>query len=342
MDGDTIFGVGRLAYAQDGYTLDAYETIKTDPSTGQNIYSGRERTVRNHKAAYARRYGLDITEVDEHMLDREGQWQSQRLRDLVLEGSEPDAKEIAIDVYKVGKGVHGRDLVVIRNPKTGKILNKVLNNPNDNAMYYSEWNKKQHSRVTERTPLRDPLADHWSVMLEKEIARPGYLEAIGVEPEQVLAGVGLTSMDQLPDYIERRQNRADEWVNTRWNGITPLEQTGWDPAGKLHRLSPRELREVDRVMGVGEAFNPEGEGFDIRSAVKAGMQRFKHNKHFGSVRQITVKEQVALGLPEDSFLLLKGIKHKSTKEAIEHEKEHFGRKLIKKAGRYWFVPEDYS
>lgn len=95
---------------------------------------------------------------------------------------------------------------------------------------------------------------------------------------------------------------------------------------------------TDTFMG---QFNPEGEGFDMDTAKKFGMgpsQEEGPNKgHFGSVVPTTPSQQQDFGLPEDSYMLLKGRGHPTFDKAMKAEAERGF--MIKKFGnRYFSVP----
>ncbi len=84
-------------------------------------------------------------------------------------------------------------------------------------------------------------------------------------------------------------------------------------------------------------FDPEGSGFDIDTALAAGMIRDSVRGHYGSVVPASEKEREEHKLPKGSFLMLKGKKHKSWKKGVEGE-ENLGRRVIKKGKRYFAIP----
>ena len=87
-------------------------------------------------------------------------------------------------------------------------------------------------------------------------------------------------------------------------------------------------------------FDPEGSGYDDRTARAAGMTPHASpgpNKgHMGSVVHSTAGERARLGLPMDSYLILKGRKHRSFPEHVAGEAAR-GYRVIKRGGRYWSV-----
>lgn len=89
-----------------------------------------------------------------------------------------------------------------------------------------------------------------------------------------------------------------------------------------------------------KAFDPEGDGYDMDSAIAAGMQpdgTGEDEGHWGSVRQVSQEEAIKLGLPEDAYMILKGKKHPTFHKAVEAEKKRGF--VVKKIGdRYFSVP----
>ena len=84
-------------------------------------------------------------------------------------------------------------------------------------------------------------------------------------------------------------------------------------------------------------FNPEGGGFDLRTAESAGMVRDENGK-FGSVVPASDADRKKFGLPEDSYLVLKGRAHPTFRETIKGEKAR-GSEIIKRGSRYYSVPD---
>jgi hypothetical protein len=88
---------------------------------------------------------------------------------------------------------------------------------------------------------------------------------------------------------------------------------------------------------VEEKFNPEGKGYDYKTARAYKMGRDKVN-HMGSVAPTSDDERIKNELPEDSYVLLKGKKHETMDKAIKSE-EARGSKVEKKGSRYYSVPK---
>lgn len=145
-DGDNLAGM-RMGFIKDGYTYDAAETPKFDFDGNRKPYSGRGDSSPHtkwarHTDAYAQLHGVPQEDVTEEMLYEEADKQRTALVNLLLEGHDLgyDADELEVDVHKVGVGVYGRDVIVLRNPKTGKIINQELNTPEFNSDYWNNYN----------------------------------------------------------------------------------------------------------------------------------------------------------------------------------------------------------
>ena len=87
-------------------------------------------------------------------------------------------------------------------------------------------------------------------------------------------------------------------------------------------------------------FNPESEDYDYATAVEAGLGPDGTGKdagHWGSVVAASDKDKKAHGLPNDSYIVLKGRKHETWDKAEKSEKER-GSKIVKHGERYYSVP----
>ncbi len=87
-------------------------------------------------------------------------------------------------------------------------------------------------------------------------------------------------------------------------------------------------------------FDPEGEGYDYDSAKAGGLGpdgTGENEGHWGSVTRASEDDRKKFGLPEDSYVMLKGRKHKTWGKAEESENER-GSKVVKHGERYYSVP----
>jgi len=100
------------------------------------------------------------------------------------------------------------------------------------------------------------------------------------------------------------------------------------------------MSDVSIELDAPDKFDPEGSGFDDKSAAEAKMIRNDFG-HMGSVRQSTLPERKRHELPQDSYLMLKGRQHETWHKAVEGEGIR-GFRVLKRGGRYWSVPEDFD
>jgi hypothetical protein len=88
-------------------------------------------------------------------------------------------------------------------------------------------------------------------------------------------------------------------------------------------------------------FDPSGSGFDINSALDAGMTRQSEPGpnfgHFGSVVPTTPKQRQDFNLPENSYMILKGRQHKTYNKAVQGEINR-GFKVLRRGSRDFSVP----
>ena len=89
-------------------------------------------------------------------------------------------------------------------------------------------------------------------------------------------------------------------------------------------------------MGV---FDAEGRNYDYVAAKSKGMKP-NDEGHWGSVTEVTEEMKEKYGLPEYSYLVLKGRDHESWEEGVEAENKR-GYKVMKIGDRYFSVPKSY-
>jgi hypothetical protein len=82
-------------------------------------------------------------------------------------------------------------------------------------------------------------------------------------------------------------------------------------------------------------FNPEGQGYDYRSALGAGL-RPGPDRHWGSVAPASPNDIVE-GIPPESYMMLKGQAHPTWNLGMEAELDR-GYDIKKLLERYWSVP----
>ena len=88
-------------------------------------------------------------------------------------------------------------------------------------------------------------------------------------------------------------------------------------------------------------FDADGSGYDDARAQAAGMKpqaaTGPNKGHMGSVAPVTADERARLGLPEGSYVMLKGRDHPTWDKAVAAE-EARGSKIVKAGDRYYSVP----
>ncbi len=90
-----------------------------------------------------------------------------------------------------------------------------------------------------------------------------------------------------------------------------------------------------RMAEGGSVFNPQGSDYDYQTARAYGMGQGDGN--WGSVAPASEDDRKLHGLPEDSYLMLKGAQHPTWGKAVEAEAAR-GSKIVKHGERYYSVP----
>lgn len=89
------------------------------------------------------------------------------------------------------------------------------------------------------------------------------------------------------------------------------------------------------------AFNPEGSDYDYKTATTYGMGpdgTGDNAGHWGSVAPASKGEKLKYGLPDESYILLKGKSHQTWDKAVAGE-EARGFEVKKFGKRYFSVPK---
>ena len=111
-----------------------------------------------------------------------------------------------------------------------------------------------------------------------------------------------------------------------------------------------EMREEITTQGLpmfsggGAVFDPEGEDYDYDTAKSAGLGATgegENQGHWGSVTMASEEDKKLHGLPEDSYMLLKGRKHETWNKAEDAEKAR-GSEIVKRGSRYYSIPKKYA
>jgi GH24 family phage-related lysozyme (muramidase) len=122
-----------------------------------------------------------------------------------------------------------------------------------------------------------------------------------------------------------------------------------DPAIQSE-LSDKWYDQPDVVAGIKLnmqtlPFDPEGSGYDMESAKSVGMKPEIDPEdglpHYGSVIETTKEQQKQYGLPEESYMLLKGKSHETWDKAIQGEADR-GFRVKKFGDRYFSIPGEIN
>lgn len=139
--------------------------------------------------------------------------------------------------------------------------------------------------------------------------------------------------ESLSHYIRGGKELIKEAINPRYN----RDVNSVDPESVY---SPEVRKDRSRV--VSSPFNADSADYDYLSAESAGYKPSQEegpNKgHMGSVRKSTPEEIKKYGIPQDSYLLLKGAKHPTHKMAVDAEAQR-GFEIVKYGDRYFSVPK---
>lgn len=90
--------------------------------------------------------------------------------------------------------------------------------------------------------------------------------------------------------------------------------------------------------GGGGPFDPEGDGYDYDRARASGM-RPGPDGHWGTVAPTTEEERKKYNFPADSYIVLKGRKHKTWDLGVQGEEDR-NAYVTKRGNRYYSLPKD--
>lgn len=152
-------------------------------------------------------------------------------------------------------------------------------------------------------------------------------------------------------------NEVDYSVNNRWKApykveasapknLVPSEATRVDYMPMDEKM-PKNMQTSPITVTPEESvtFDPEGSDYDMKSAVAAGMKPEidpeDGKPHWGSVIGTTKEDQEKYGLPEESYMLLKGKSHETWDKAVQGEAER-GFRVKKFGDRYYSIPAEIN
>ncbi len=87
-------------------------------------------------------------------------------------------------------------------------------------------------------------------------------------------------------------------------------------------------------------FDPEGKDYDYKTAMAAGLgpDGTGENKgHWGSVTMASEADKKKFGLPDESYVVLKGRSHQTWDKAVKGEADR-GFEIKKYGNRYYSIP----
>lgn len=88
-------------------------------------------------------------------------------------------------------------------------------------------------------------------------------------------------------------------------------------------------------------FDPEGSDYDYKTAKAAGLGPTgtgENKGHWGSVTMASEAEKKKFGLPDESYVVLKGRSHETWDKAVKGEADR-GFEIKKYGNRYYSVPK---
>lgn len=92
---------------------------------------------------------------------------------------------------------------------------------------------------------------------------------------------------------------------------------------------------------MSEKFDPFGNDYDYERATAGGLGPDPLTGHWGTVSRTTEEERQRLGLPEESYVVLKGRGHRTWEKGVAGEAER-GFKVVEHGGRYYSVPKAWK
>ena len=96
------------------------------------------------------------------------------------------------------------------------------------------------------------------------------------------------------------------------------------------------MPDIENLLQSVQGFDAFGPGFDDETALRFGMTR-DATGHMGSVVPTTPEQQRDFGLPENSFMILKGRRHPTFDKAVAGEKRR-GFMIREFGGRFFSLP----
>jgi hypothetical protein len=137
---------------------------------------------------------------------------------------------------------------------------------------------------------------------------------------------------------KKADEKAKAWsLENAWNAVFGGSGVPSTSGGRVAPSGPESRQTPGRPTS---QFDVEGNSYDDSTARAAGMSRGADG-HMGSVAEVPAAERKRLGLPDESYIVLKGRQHPTWDKAVEAEKAR-GFKIVKIEGRYYSVPQNYD
>jgi len=314
-DADTLRNFGRLYGGEGDYSFDAYENAKYDPETKELLpYLGsvepKEGTKRSkkwdlHRKAYAKMNGMrDYTMVSQRMLNEEADKQTENFKAALLKGQDPESGQINVDIREDGVGYFGRPLITIRNPETGEIINEVMNTAENNAMFYSKYNRDSYIEGVQELEEAQTNYNSRKYSGEGFWVSAGKGLSSGVDGLQA-TGWGMAALiaDAIPGtlgentaswFIKQYLRNLDE-AQANGAGLPSVENVDWsnpnEVLSKLGALIGEAMPSIALMIGTGGIGGLVAKSAQIaaKAGVKSALQNTTKNAVSSKTKSLLLK-----------------------------------------------------
>ena len=288
-DGDTLYEFGRLSSGdgnQEGFSFDTFETAKYDGDGVLIPYLGsvdpkdgskRSKKFNLHRIAYGKLHGIPAHMVSQRMLNEAGAQQAEAFKKALYEGFNPDSETVTADIRQDGVGYFGRPLITVRNPRTGDIINEVMNTPENNAMFYSKYNQETYRDGViglfdaQRSYTESLGEGFWDSMGKGISSGIDNLQATGYGFAALIAD--FSGSEKLGNWFLDQYLRNIEEAQKNGTHLPGIEDIDWsNPTqvlSKLGALIGEAMPSIALMIGTGGIV-----GLVAKSAAKHGIKKF--------------------------------------------------------------------
>ena len=154
-----------------------------------------------------------------------------------------------------------------------------------------------------------------------------YKERFGQLPPNVLPQQKAEILRLIEELEQQEQQKIEAEKNKPI--YTPKSFRGVG-VGSTKQVSPGAVSDKKN-------FNPESSDYDYKTAKASGMKP-DDTGHWGSVVDANKEDKKKYNLPDESYIILKGKKHK-TWDLMEKAEKERGFKIVKHGNRYYSVPK---